>query len=260
MPRAPDHFSVSQLTLYLQCPRKYRFRYIDGCLPEHRAPAMLLGSAVHSGVAWWWGERQEGREPPLESVLRIFRADWTAAITDPVPVAWDGQTPKEARNLGEGLVRLFVERFALEPVPEAVEARFEVPLRDPATGQEVGLPLVGYLDFAQGGTLYELKTCARKTSPSNWSLQLAAYAWASEQTTGRPPQVRVVELIKTKEPKIEVLDAHVSPKDLLFFLEVATEAIQSIRSHAFHPNPGWYCASCEYRHGCREGGAAAKAA
>ena len=44
----PDRISVSQVTSYLLCPRKYRFRYIDKLEPEHRSANMAYGSAVHT--------------------------------------------------------------------------------------------------------------------------------------------------------------------------------------------------------------------
>lgn len=247
----PEHFSVSQLTTYLQCPRKYRFRYVDHIAAERRSPNLLLGQAVHSAVEWWFRERMEGREPQIEAVLRIFRADWTAAITDPTPIDWEEYTEDGIRQTGESLVRLFVERFAAEAVPDQVEHRFEVALVDPSTGGPLDVPLVGYLDFSRGDVLYEIKTCARRTAPSNWALQLAAYSYAVRETLGRSPKVQLVELIKTKDPKIEVVTAPILPEDEVFFLDVATSSLRSIESDAFHPSPGWYCPSCEFRRTCR---------
>lgn len=74
----PDHLSASQITTYLSCPRKYRFKYVDHEPPESRSIDLAFGSAVHASFAWWVGERIAERDPPESSLLRTFRADWTA--------------------------------------------------------------------------------------------------------------------------------------------------------------------------------------
>jgi len=132
-----------------------------------------------------------------------------------------------------------------------VESYMEVSLRDPETDQDLGVPLMAFLDFASVGMVSEIKTCARKTQPSQWSLQLAAYRYAYRKTTGCEAQLRVVELIKTKEPKIEVIDALVTDRNEAWFLEVAGEVLHGIAAGAFFPNPSWMCTRCEYRRACR---------
>lgn len=63
--------------------------------------------------------------------------------------------------------------------------------------------------------------------------------------------MRVVQLVKTKVPKIEVEDADVSDYDVAWFCEVAVAAYDSILAGAFHPSPSWMCGNCEYKHACR---------
>ena len=64
----PPYLSVSQITCYLQCPRKYKFRYIERREPERRAVELAFGSAVHASVAWWATERVAGREPTVDAI------------------------------------------------------------------------------------------------------------------------------------------------------------------------------------------------
>ena len=246
----PDHLSVSQVNTYLMCPRKYKYRYFDKLEPESKSVALAFGSAVHSAISWWQSELIEGAEPTNEQACRVFRADWTAQLSAG-DVDLGGKHPDEMRAMGETLVRLFVERFA-DDVPETVDERFEVELHDPRTGEALPIPLVGYLDFASVGMVGEIKTTARKCSPSQWMLQLAAYSYAVRKVTGRRPAMRVVELIKTKTPKLEVFDLEVAGSQESWFLEVACEVHRSIGTGAFHPSPSWACKGCEYREACRE--------
>lgn len=248
----PDVISVSQVTTYLSCARRYRFRYVEKREPEEKSADLALGAAVHSAFEWWQNQRIQGGSPTVEEAQRLFRVDWQAQGMLGDLVFDDGDTEESMRKLGEELVKLLVERLQTESVPEAVELRFEVPLRD-RSGDELPVPLVGYFDLVDDGLVSEIKTCARRTSASNWALQLSAYAYARRETTGVRPRMRVIELIKTKIPKIEVEPYTVSDRDMAWFCEVAVEVYDAIALGAFPPNPSWMCPRCEYRRACKAG-------
>lgn len=246
----PPYLSVSQVTTWLACPRKYRFRYIDRREPESRSGNLAFGSAVHSAIEWWQSERMAGREPGADRAARLFRADWAAQTADPL-LDLEDRAPGEMQEIGEALVRLFVERFAAEPPPDAVELRFDVTLHDPATGRPLPVPLIGYLDAYQPGLVWELKTAARKAAVSDHALQLAAYSLAAREATGRRPVLRVVQLVKTKVPKVEVEELTLTRRDEAWFAEVAAEVFEAITMGVFPPIPSWMCPRCEYRGACR---------
>ncbi len=48
--RGLPHFSISQLKTFLQCPRKYRYSYIDRVEPEFRPIALAFGTAWHETI------------------------------------------------------------------------------------------------------------------------------------------------------------------------------------------------------------------
>ncbi len=210
---------------------------------------MAFGTAVHSALAWWFEERIAGRVPELDEALRIFRADWSSEIAGG-GLELDGKSPDELSELGEQLVRLFVGELG-DLVPKAAELRVEVPLIDPRTGEELPLPLLGFLDFLLDGVVGEIKTTARKNKPTTWLFQLAAYAYAHRVETGELPKAKVVQLVKTKTPKLEVADVEITEADVAWFLEVTAEVYEAIVAGAFFPNPGWACPRCEYRGACR---------
>jgi putative RecB family exonuclease len=245
-----DHLSVSQVTLYLQCARKYRYRYVDEREPETRSPDLAFGSAVHSAIAWWEEERKTNPTVTVESALRTFRADWQAE-SSVGPIAYERRSADEYRQLGASLVGLYIARLAERPPPVSVESRFEVPLRR-ADGSPLDIPLVGYLDQVRDHCVVELKTVSRRTAASNWELQLAAYSYAYRETHGVTPSVEVIELVKTEEPALHIVPAYVGPENERWFLEVAVEAFDAMRLGAFPPAPGWWCSTCEYRRACRQ--------
>lgn len=247
----PPYLSVSQVTTYLGCPRKYKFRYIDKLEPEKRSAELALGSAVHSAIDWWMTERREGRSPTPEATQKLFAVDWLAQ-TATNEYDFEDSSPEEYRVLGNQLVALFLGRFAAESPAVNSEERFEVFLVNPRTGEPLPVPLVGVFDLVNEDGIGEIKTTARKSSPDAWGLQLAAYSLAWRATRGTKPRMRVIQLIKTKVPKIEVCDADITERDEAWFCEVAVGAYDSILLGAFHPVPGWMCGGCEYWKACRK--------
>jgi CRISPR/Cas system-associated exonuclease Cas4 (RecB family) len=245
----PDYLSVSQVNTYLICPRKYHFRYIDRLRPDFRSAALTFGSAVHATVAWYQEERINGLEPLLADVRKIFLTDWASeiALGD---VRFDKKSPEQLCELGA----LMVERFVIEAgnlVPDAVDVKVVVPLIDPRTGRELAKPLVGYLDGLSDGELFELKTAARKSSPSKWSLQLSMYAYAVERQAGARPRAKVIQLVKTNTPAVIIDDYEVSDAEVAWSLEVIAEVSEAIDVAAFPPSPSWACRACEFRSVCR---------
>lgn len=138
---------------------------------------------MHCAIGWWSTVRLAGKEPDVEAVVRIFRVDWHAQLAAG-EYDLDGKTPEEYRDLGEALVRLFVERFKTEP-PMASEQRFEVPLRQPEDSAALPIPLVGFFDLVGDGLLGEIKTAARKTSVDSYS-RFHGRGYGRSRHSGRP--------------------------------------------------------------------------
>jgi len=67
-----DHISVSQINLYLMCPLKYRFIYVDELPRLFKPEGLAFGSAIHSTVAWWHQQRVKGINPSWQDVAKIF--------------------------------------------------------------------------------------------------------------------------------------------------------------------------------------------
>lgn len=254
-PSEPLVLSPTKVTTYLQCPRKYRFRYVEHREPEFRSVHLAFGAAVHSAIAFWHEERLAGRDPPMDRVLRTFRADWEAQKTQGVrPEELVDQAELVAK--GAALVQLFCEDFEDfkgERVV-AVEQGFEVDLADPATEEVVpGVRLRGYLDLVLAdGTIVEVKTAAKMPSAAAVRQQLQGTAYALAYGVGHdpPPKLLYVYLLKTKQPALKRMPTERTVAEQSWFVGLAREVAGAIRAEAFPPIPGWQCGGCEYRRAC----------
>jgi putative RecB family exonuclease len=244
--------TASKLTTYLQCPRKYRFRYVLRLPTEFRASGLAFGSSVHAGLQIFHEARRDGHEIDIETVLRRFRADCYAEFSGNLRFK-EGETKEGLLSLGETLIRQYVETFPGVPVT-AVEEPFQVPLADPATGEVFGPDLRGIFDLVlSGDTVGEIKTAARAYDEGTLQrhVQLSAYAYAFRVRHGRDPKLLVVALLKQKRPRIETMPAARTIDDDAWFVSLAAEVVRGIEAGIFPPNPGWQCSDCEYLDPCR---------
>lgn len=250
---APETISPSQITLYLTCSLKYKFDYIDRLPKATRSAALALGTAVHAALQWLHRDRKAGRNPPLDEVLRVFAADWHAQTT-----ATDVLTREDPDTLllkGKELLTAYYHQPWI-PV-QGAEVPFQIPLVNPETGEILDLPLRGVIDLIEtDGALVEFKT-PQRTPPADAiadNLQLTAYAYAYETLFGKPPStIRLVNLVKTKQPKIESQETDRGERDYVRLFSIAKEVIKGVRAGVFVPNRGcWLCSDCEFDTDCRE--------
>ena len=66
--------SHSQISLYLECPLKYKFRYIDG-LKEKPKSALSFGDSVHKAIAFFFGSKLPN-PPAMEEVNDYYKKAW----------------------------------------------------------------------------------------------------------------------------------------------------------------------------------------
>jgi hypothetical protein len=155
-----------------------------------------------------------------------------------------------------GLVAAYLDQVPSdEPPPLAVETTMEVPLLDPTSGEDLGIPLLGIVDLVldseDGPTVIDFKTAARGGDllEITHEVQLSAYAYGFRQLTGRKEgELQIRRLIKTKTPRIEThryparSDAHFRR---LFALIRAY--LGDLETNRFAYRPGLGCGMCDYQ-------------
>jgi putative RecB family exonuclease len=251
----PEAISVSQINLYLTCSLKYRFQYIDRLPRLVQSAGMVFGSAMHKALEWLHKERRNGRNPPLDEVLRVFEADWHAQLLDAEVIFPDDDSKEKLVHKGKELLSQY---YHLPPRPvRDAEVYFQLPLVNPATGEALDIPLRGVIDLVNADdTIDEFKTAARRFAledlPDN--IQLTAYSYAFELLYGRPPRdLRLITFLRTKNPDIDVQVTGRAKADYERLFNLGKEVLKAVRAGVFIPSRGcWLCKDCEYDPDCRE--------
>jgi hypothetical protein len=198
-----DHLSSSQVGLYLQCPRKYRLRYVDGIPATFKSAPMAFGSAMHSAVAFLAEERKKANGLNLSQVIEIFRADWEAQKCD--EIRYNGDDEAHFLDKGVSLLKLVFDESEEWKVKVA-EMPFRVPVLDPDTGKEiVPVPLEGFIDLVlEPDCVVELKTGVRKWDEAAVAnnLQVTLYSYAYRLLFGKDPQLTIMLLLRQRTQRI----------------------------------------------------------
>src|SRR5580658_1425188 len=162
--RRLPHFSVSQLKTYLQCPRKYRYFYVDRVEPEFRPIALAFGTAWHETIGVHLLPPLKDQFLSRQELQATFRDSLTEQVNqDGPPVLFeDEEDLGKTIDLGLRMLEAFVLRV---PRPErvlGVEEPFVLELAHPATSEIAPVPLMGGIDaivVEEGATfVWELKS------------------------------------------------------------------------------------------------------
>ncbi len=249
----PDHLSVSQINLYLLCSLKYRFQYLDELPKPFRSSALVFGSAIHAALAWYHSQAVNGNGVTLEKLCKIFAADWYAQRLE-TEILYD--SAKSETGLGV-LAREILGLYFSQPQKQVrgSEVAFTVPLENPATGENLGINLEGFIDLISGDdTIVEFKTSGQAMNPrdADSHLQLTGYSYAYEVLHHRPAKVlRIVDFVKARKPKMLVLDTCRTTEDHARFFCLAKAVLSGVRNRVFFPRTGFWCRDCEYAPQCK---------
>jgi RecB family exonuclease len=246
MPRRLFTCTPSRLGTWQDCPRRYRFTYLDRPAPAKGPPWAhnSVGAVVHTALAAWWELPLPRRTP--ESAAALVRAKWV-----PLGFRDDAQV-----DMWRDRAAAMVERYAegLDPRDEPVGVERTVGM---ATDRLAFSGRIDRLD-RRGDELvvvdYKTGRHVLSTDDTRGSLALALYALAAARTL-RTACVRV-ELhhlptgeVHAWEHTEQTLDRHLQRAHAL--------AEEVVAAEEFPPRPGPMCGWCDFAAHCAEGRAAA---
>ena len=255
------YVSASRLNLWLKCPLAFRLRYIDG-VRSPGSPSLFLGKIVHSGLETFYRHRQLGIDLDASDLDSRLDAKWDAAVEEEDMKFDSVEKESDLKAQASGLVDAYIKQVPEdEPPPMAVEVTMEVPIVDPVTGEDLGIPLLGIVDLIldelAGPRIIDFKTAARATPllEIGHEVQLGCYSFLFRSLTGQQESgLEIRRLVKTKTPKIEVwpyqarTEAHFGR---LFALIRAY--LDDLDSGKFVYRPSWGCSMCDFREShCRD--------
>jgi putative RecB family exonuclease len=104
-------YSISQLDNFEECPRQYKFKYVDRISRYEEGVEAFLGQRFHDTMEWLYGERAF-RVVPLEELLEYYERNWAENWHSEVKIRKEGRTADEYRLMGRRFIEDYYKRHA----------------------------------------------------------------------------------------------------------------------------------------------------
>jgi len=257
--RQTPHLSVSALKLFLQCPRKYRIKYLDRHAPAFKPVALPFGTAFHDAVGMLLHRHGRGDPASREELHDHLRAVLHRQVHDNgTPVLFeDAEDEGQLVDRGMQMLDAFTAAVPLPQEVLRVELPFSVELFDPNTGEALPMPLIGAVDAVARWNgrveLVELKTAKRRWSDDavNFDLQPTAYRMGVRSQGLDDVDLRLVVVTKAARPDVQVERLRRGPDDEHDLLSTAASVVRAVQAGVDHPVRSWACKTCEFAGVCR---------
>lgn len=264
MPRRLYSCTPTRLSTWLDCPRRYRFGYLDRPMPPKGAPWAhnSLGASVHNALAGWWRLPVGQRTVPAVGTL-LARGWIQEGFED------DGQSARY-RLLAQQMVERYVAD--LDPTDEPLGVERTVATRTDLitlSGRIDRLDLRHDRDEAELVVVdYKTGRHALTVDDARSSMALALYALAAARSLHK--NCHRVELhhlptgqVLAWEHSDEALDRHLRRAEAI--AGECADADEQMRERkpglgtdaVFPPRPSARCGWCDFVRHCPEGAAAA---
>jgi DNA helicase II / ATP-dependent DNA helicase PcrA len=235
----PLQLSPSAISEYDHCPMKYMFHRLWSIRGGPHAQA-TFGNVMHTTIQEFVGELRQGRKVPLEDFLAIYDREWSSAGFP------DAYHENEYRKAGREQLEAFHRSYTAAPADVVYqEKKFELPLEHEivVTGRIDQVNRIGKREFE----IVDYKTGRPKDAKKAADdLQLSVYALAACEVLEIEPARLVFYNLMTNEAVATTRDL----KALAATKQKISEVADRIRAGDFSPNPGFGCASCDYKPLC----------
>ena len=250
------HVSVSQVKTYLRCPRQYFFRYVVAAEPEFVPRNLVLGSAVHEGLAAFYRSVMETSESPEQDVgLAALHATLEAAKKNRVPLE-EGEDDLEAVGTGaaSGLLR---NRLPGPAGRRRCRGSIRHRNHDPVTGEVLEERLGGRVGPGRPG-----RREARRGRAQNGGQEVEPRIKSSTTSSCRPTSwwrgklglgdvgLRLQILTKTRKPAMVVENTERGDRDIQDFMATVVGVLRAVDAGVFYPVRTSMCGGCAFQRRC----------
>ncbi len=125
-------YSNSRIDSFEQCPRKYKFRYVDNIRTETEGVEAFVGKRVHETLEKLYKDLKLSKMNTLEDLLQYYESEWERTWHSKVNVVRANITPGHYFGLGKQCITDYYKRF--HPFNQGktlgLEERIEMKLAD----------------------------------------------------------------------------------------------------------------------------------
>ncbi len=233
-------YSYTQISQYLNCPRRYRHRYLDGWQEKDTRAAMLFGRAFEKALAAFFLRDDCGA---------VLFNEWAACQNRGLTYS-KGDTWEHMLRQGIQLLERFCQddRIRIRQPRKNLQIKFTRPISE--TNDFVAfIDAIGHLDGTR--CLLEWKTTSARYPEEPDGLlaldpQLVCYSWM----TGISEVAQVV-FVRKRMVEVQYLRTTITDEQRAEFGQLVEETIRGVEAAQFLPHSGIRfpqnpCSSCPY--------------
>jgi hypothetical protein len=220
-------YSYTQIASYLACPRRYRYRYLDGWQEKETRANVLFGRAFEQALAAFFG-----REDPGHALFQAWSAHRNHPLAYPRGENWD-------QWLERGIHLL--ERFAqddhvrISNPRRNLQIKFTRPIS--ASNHFVAyIDAIGQLDGKRSIIDWKTTSARYPNEPEGLlalDAQLACYSWITGE-----PDVAFVVFVRKRLPEIQYLRTTITEEQRVQFGQLVEDTIGRIEAAQFPARSG----------------------
>lgn len=247
-------YSYSRLKCFEQCPRKYKFRYIDKIRTEVKESiGLFMGKRVHETLKKLYQDLRYQKMNTLEDLSFFLQNEWSKKWNDGIVVLGQKYDQEDYLKMAEQCITGYYSRY--KPFAQGRTIALEKRILFDLDGTNK-YRLCGYIDRVAKTNdgcyeIHDYKTCSRfpslKYLQKDW--QLALYAIGLRK---RYPYVRNIKLIWHFLKFDREIDSTRTDEDLEELRHNTIQLIEIIEhTEEFFPNPSKLCDWCKFKPMCK---------
>jgi len=219
-------YSYTQISQYLTCPRRYRYRYLDGWQEKDVRAAMLFGRAFEQAIAALFR-----REDPAAKLFEQWSACKGMELVYPARDTWDSMFQQ-----GVQLIERFVQDGRVQVChPAQQQIQFSRALSSvdnfvayvDAIGELDGTPCV--LEWKTASSRYPEEPAGIAALDP----QLICYSWMTGIDT-----VAQVVFVRKRTVEVQYLRATITDEQRAEFATLVEDTARGVESGLFLPHSG----------------------
>jgi putative RecB family exonuclease len=137
-------YSNSRIETFEQCPRKYKFRYIDNLRMSTEGIEAFVGKRVHEALEKLYRDLKLTKLNSLEEILAFYEAEWEKNWHASVLITREGFTPGHYFALGQQCLADYYKRY--HPFNQGKTLGLEERIELKITEGERAYTIQGYID------------------------------------------------------------------------------------------------------------------
>jgi PD-(D/E)XK nuclease superfamily protein len=233
-------FSYTQISQYLACPRRYRYRYLDGWREKETRASLLFGQAFEKALAAYFRK---------EDCTAVFFQEWGLHRESRIEFSHGDSWDRMAQQ-GLQLLHLFAQedRVRIRRPGQNLQVKIERPL---SSGNcfVAYVDAIGSVDRAQ--CLIDWKTTSARYAEQPDGLlaldpQAICYSWMSGIA-----EISFVVFVRKRLPEIQYLRCSITDEQRAEFEALVNDTVARIDSSRFFSHSGIRfpqngCVSCSH--------------